>query len=96
MPGIKISKAPENNSYAASSVHLKLRRELKEDYMEAGEARQGLIYRIVNKIICFFEDGYGLFERCINLDAQKQCGQVSYRPQTGSSLQSWGLETPVS
>lgn len=34
-------QAPENNGFAASSIHLKLRRECKEDYMTVGEGKAG-------------------------------------------------------
>ena len=30
-------------------------------------------YRMVNKILCLLEGGYRLFQKCVNLDAQKQC-----------------------
>ena len=50
MPESKISKAPQNNSFAASFIHFKLRREhkeeykedYKEDYMEVGESKTGI------------------------------------------------------
>ena len=50
-------------------MHLKLRREHKEGYMEE-KARWGLDYRIVNQIMGSLEGGYSLFQRCVNLDAQ--------------------------
>lgn len=42
MQGSKISNAPENNNFAASFMHLKLRRESKENYMEVGESKAGI------------------------------------------------------
>lgn len=36
------------------------------------KARWGLDYRRVNKITCFPEGGYGLFQWCVKLDAQNQ------------------------
>lgn len=39
----KISNGPERNTFAASLKHLKLRRELKEAYMEVGESKGGWI-----------------------------------------------------
>lgn len=42
-PGSMSSSAPENSSFAISFLHLRLRREGKEDDMEAeeGHSRQG-------------------------------------------------------
>lgn len=48
MPGRKSSNAPENNDFAASFMHLKLRRKFKEDYMEVGEGGYHLFQRYVN------------------------------------------------
>ena len=42
MLGSKISNAPENNSSAASFMHLELRREGKKDYMAVGESKAGI------------------------------------------------------
>ena len=42
MKGSKISIAPESNSFADSFMHLNLRREYKEDYMEVGESKLGI------------------------------------------------------
>ena len=42
MPGSKTSNALESNSLAASFMHLGLRRECKEDYMEVGESKTGI------------------------------------------------------
>lgn len=36
------------------------------------KVRQGLDYRIFNKTTIFLEDGYGLFQKNVNLDAQEQ------------------------
>lgn len=55
MPQCKISNALENKRLAAYVIHLKLNREHKEDYMEWKIVRQGLHYRIVNKIMLFWE-----------------------------------------
>ena len=59
--------APQNNSFAASFMHLRLRRELRKI-----TERWELDYRIVNKIMCFLEGGYGLFQKGVNLPEQKQ------------------------
>ena len=42
MPGSKISSVPENNSFAASFMHLKLRRDNKEGYREVEKRKTGL------------------------------------------------------
>lgn len=34
--------------------------------------RWGLDYRIANKITCSVETGYGVFQKCVDLDAQNQ------------------------
>lgn len=39
--GSKTSNAPENASFAASFMHLELRRQCKEDYMRVGESKAG-------------------------------------------------------
>ena len=39
--GSKISNAPEMNNFSTSFMRLKLRRALKEDYMEVGESEVG-------------------------------------------------------
>ena len=57
MPGSKVSNVPENNSFATSFMHLKLRREHREDCMGV-EEKWGLYYRIVKDIICFLEGAY--------------------------------------
>ena len=41
MQGNTIANAQENNSLAASFIHLKLRRWHKEDYVEVGESKAG-------------------------------------------------------
>ena len=41
MPGNKISDA-SIEQFAASFMHLKLRREFKEDYMKVGEGKVGI------------------------------------------------------
>ena len=51
-------------------VHLTLWRKGKEDFMGVDKARQGLDYRIVNKIMCSLEDSQILFQKPVNLDAQ--------------------------
>lgn len=51
MLGNKISNAPKNNSFAASLIHLKLRRGCTWRWEKA---RQKLGYKIV-KIMCFLE-----------------------------------------
>ena len=48
MPGSKILYAPENNSFRAFFLHLKLRREKMSGRLE--KAKRGLDYRTVNKI----------------------------------------------
>lgn len=70
----EISDAVEMDSFAMSFMHLVLRREHKEDYTEVGgsTARWGMDYRIVNKITCSLEGGYGLFQRYVHLDVKKQ------------------------
>lgn len=40
MPGSKISKAPENNSFAVTFLYLKLK-EGKEDYMKVRKSKAG-------------------------------------------------------
>ena len=57
MPGSKISNTPQNYSFAVSFMHLKLRREHKEDTRRWQKAKQGLNYRIVNKIACSLKGG---------------------------------------
>ena len=47
MLGRKISHAPENNSFAVTFMHLKLREECKEDDMGWEKARWGQEYRVV-------------------------------------------------
>lgn len=39
MLGSKISNAQDNNSFATAFMHLRLRREFKEDYMRVGESK---------------------------------------------------------
>lgn len=53
MLGSKISGALENNSFAVSFMHLKLK---KGCIYRWKEAKGGLEYRIVNKIMCFLDD----------------------------------------
>lgn len=48
----KFSDVPENNSFAAAFMPLKLRREFQEDYKEVGESKVGLALQDVNKIMC--------------------------------------------
>lgn len=55
--------------FAASFMHFELRRELRKITGRWEKTRQGLDYRIIDKIICFLEGGYF---RGVNLDAQKQ------------------------
>lgn len=63
MPRSRTSKALQNNSFFSFLVHLELRRNSEENYMEerkhnVGESKVGrLDYRILNKIICSLE-GY--------------------------------------
>lgn len=56
--------------FTVSFMHLKLRRERKEDYLRVGESQ--VDYRIV-MVMHFLEDNCGLFQRCVHLDTQKQC-----------------------
>ena len=66
MPGSKISNAPKNNSFAASLMHLKLRREGKEDPTWRWEkAGRGLHYRVVKimRVVMAY------FKGVLNLDA---------------------------
>ena len=51
MQGSKISNAPENNSFALSFMHLKLRREFKEGYSKMGESEEGLCLKMM-EIMC--------------------------------------------
>ena len=46
----------------------------KEDSMRVGEsvAGGGLDYRTADKVMCSLEGCCGLFQRCVNLDVQKQ------------------------
>lgn len=51
-------------------------------------------YRTVNEIVCSLEGGYGLFQRNVILDAQKQ--QVGLLTATISPLkkfEAWGMTT---
>lgn len=41
-PGSKISNAPKNNSFVASFMPLKLRRDCMEDYIRMGESKIGI------------------------------------------------------
>lgn len=50
----KISNAPKNNSFAASFMHLKLKRLLRKIIWRWGKAKLGSDYRIVNNM-CSFE-----------------------------------------
>ena len=44
-------------------MHLKLRREHKEDYMKVKESKVKIgLYRIVNKIMCSLDGGYAYFK----------------------------------
>ena len=71
MLGGKISNALENNSFAASFMHWKLRRDCNKDYRRWGKkAKQGLDYRIVNKNMYVLEASYSLYQRYVNLKAQ--------------------------
>lgn len=42
MLGRRISSALENNRFALAFIHLKLRRDIKEDYKEGGESKVGI------------------------------------------------------
>lgn len=42
LPGSKILNALENKSFAVYFIHLRLRREPEEDYMEVGESKAGI------------------------------------------------------
>ena len=53
----KVPNALENNSLAASFLHLKLRWDGKEGYMAVGECKAVMNYRIVSKIMGFLEGG---------------------------------------
>ena len=53
MKGSKIVNSPENNSFAVSFIHLRLRREPKEDYTEVGESKAGIGLQD-RKIMCLF------------------------------------------
>ena len=55
MPENKIPNALENNSFAVSFMHLKLRGEHKEDYMEVGKSKVGLGYKVADKIMLSWE-----------------------------------------
>lgn len=66
----KITNALENISFEASFMPLKLRRESKRDCLEVGESKVG-IYRTVSTM-CSLEGSYGLFQRSVKSDAQKQ------------------------
>ena len=46
--GEQISNAPENNSVAVSFMHLKLRRDHKEDYRKKGESSGDWITILLN------------------------------------------------
>ena len=50
----------------------KIMRGGKEDYREVGESKKRVGYRTVNEIMCSLLSDYGLFQRCVNLDAQKE------------------------
>lgn len=39
IPSSKISRTPENDSFAVSLIHLELRKESVEDYMKVGESK---------------------------------------------------------
>ena len=68
MPGGKISNilySLENNSFAASFTHLKLR-EIKEDYIEIGASKAGIWIIVVNNNICSFEGCY--FKGVLNIE----------------------------
>lgn len=68
----KIANALENNNFATSFMLLRVWSEYKEDYMEVRKkVRRGLDYRIVNKVMCFLESSYSLYQKCVNLDAQE-------------------------
>lgn len=60
----------------------------KEDYRKGEEARRGLCCRIANKIVCSLEGHYGLFQRRVNLDAQKQWAGL-IQAKINLSLQSY-------
>lgn len=69
--------AQENGSLQFPFTHLKLRRESKEDYVKVGENKTWksslLDCRIVNKMRgCLKRRFLLVFQRCINLGAQKQ------------------------
>ena len=68
----RIQISPENDSFVTSFMHLKLRREDKRDSMGVGESKVELDWRIADKIMCSLEGGYHLFQKCVNIDAQKQ------------------------
>lgn len=59
MPRSRISNAPEKNCSAVSFIHLELRRDPEEDYkkVEESKAKQGLDYKILNKILCSLQGG---------------------------------------
>ena len=66
------SQMPWRITVAASFLQLELRRLCKEDYMEAGKSKAGVDYRTADKVMCSLEGCCGLFQRCVNLDVQKQ------------------------
>ena len=66
MPRSKISDAAEINSFAASFMHLKLRRERKITWKWEKAGHTGL--QDV-KVMCFLEGGYGLSQKYFHLDA---------------------------
>ena len=80
-----------------SSLHLELRRECKEDYMKAGESKEGIGLH-VNQIMCSLEGGYALrvlllaFQRCVHLDA-KNNRQGLLKNLSLKKLQGWGMTT---
>lgn len=52
---------------------------------------------MVNKIMCSFEGGYAFFQRCVNLDAQKQwtgLGSGQDKPFT-KKVTSFGRDYPL-
>ena len=95
MLGSKISNVQENRRFAAPFLHSELRRELRKITWRWEKSKVGLDYRIVNKIMCSLEGGYGIFQMCVNPEAQRQRTGFAESQDKPSlkTLCAWGMTT---
>lgn len=65
------ARSPE--SFVSSFMNLKLKRKSKEVHMEVNKSRAGVrLQDVLTNLQCSLEGGDSLFQRCANVDSQKQ------------------------